>query len=80
MKKETKFDEGWACIDIAEECFEYMSDLEDEETYSSGLLIIEDGKLIDYDGMWALPMVIIQLLEAAGINCDEIKSTLNEKI
>lgn len=63
----------WAKINIGEDSYyEYQEDLDDEETYFEGYLLIEDKVCIDYDGCYELPQLVKNLLTANGINCSEI--------
>lgn len=43
-----------------------------EEFYAEGGLNIEDGILIDYDGVFVLPIGILKALENLGIDVSEI--------
>ena len=44
-----------------------------DEWYAEGGLRFEDGKLVDYDGVFALPVCIIQRLQNMGIDTSEVE-------
>lgn len=61
----------WAKIN--EDCtWEYQSDVEDEESYISGIIILDDDErtVIDYDGCYELPEMVLNLLEDAEYYID----------
>ena len=35
-------------------------------------LIFEERRVVDYDGVFSLPMQAVKLLESAGYNCSEV--------
>lgn len=74
MEKEiTTAQNEWAKIDIQEiSYYEYQEDLDDEETYFEGNLIIEDNVCTNYDGCYELPQLVRNLLTANGIDCSEL--------
>lgn len=41
------------------------------EDGGSGGLWFHDGCLVDYDGVYELPIEIVEALESLGFNCDE---------
>lgn len=43
-----------------------------EDFYTEGGLTVEDGILIDYDGVFALPVGILKALESLGVDVSEI--------
>lgn len=43
-----------------------------EDFYAEGMLIVENGKLIDYDGVFALPVGILKALRSLNIDVSEI--------
>ena len=43
-----------------------------EEFYSEGMLVVEDGILIDYDGVFELPAGILKALKSLGVDTSEI--------
>ena len=54
----------WAKIDLSDGDWEYQEDIDDDETYENGLLIIDDhGVIIDYDGCYELPKEVLDLIE-----------------
>lgn len=54
--------------------FEIMS--EDEEHYAEGSLGIENGELLDYDGVFCLPAEILYMLRREGIDVAEMQESL----
>lgn len=45
-------------------CFEVY---QDEGGYADGMLWIEDGEVTDYDGIYALPVVVVDWLTDHGV-------------
>lgn len=43
-----------------------------------GGLWMDQGELIDYDGVYMLPAEVLEVLERAGVNCDEIRKSLED--
>jgi hypothetical protein len=43
-----------------------------------GGLWMDSGELIDYDGVYMLPAEVLEVLERAGVNCDEIRQSLED--
>lgn len=82
MVVEKKFPYGnarqneWARIDLPDigdyGSWEHMSDEDDDETYFEGGLWFEGKTLVDYDGCYELPQVVITILEDEGFDCSEI--------
>lgn len=60
----------WAKLNLKDECWEYQADLNDEETYDEGEIIIEDGIIIDYDGCYELPKLIQEIIKKNNIEND----------
>ena len=61
----------WASIELSNEeptSFEYMSDENDDESYVEGSLIIDNGTLIDYDGVYELPRLVKDLITEQGFS------------
>jgi len=58
-------------------CFE-VSDIETggNNIYEEGSLIFEGNELVDYDGVYGLPMAVINILENKGYDIAHIKETL----
>lgn len=74
---EFKFDSGaWVSVhkggDTCEGSWEYQSDEDDGETYLNGMLWIEDGVVVDYDGCFELPEEVKIALEELGIRTDQL--------
>lgn len=44
-----------------------------DEWYAEGGLRFMDGKLVDYDGVFALPVCIINKLQEMGIDTSEVE-------
>ena len=51
---------------------------QNDDYYTSGMLIIESGELVDYDGVAELPMCVTLVLRALGWTVDPIMYTENE--
>jgi hypothetical protein len=39
---------------------------------------MDSGELIDYDGVYMLPAEVLEVLERAGVNCDEVRQSLED--
>ena len=52
-------------------CFD-SDGYEIEEFFVEGSLIVEDGVLLDYDGLFSLPLGIFKALESLGIDTSEM--------
>lgn len=53
--------EEWVAIDKSEGLWEYQEG-DDEESYLSGGFVVDGGTVIDYDGCFELPNVVILAL------------------
>lgn len=68
MAHEKRNEAEWASVSEDFDEFEYMADENDGETYFSGCLFIDDDTLIDYDGCFALPELVLSILREQGID------------
>lgn len=61
------FDNGaWVSIDDEGLDWEYMSDADNEDSYCSGMLIWDNGAIVDFDGVFELPLAVKLALFEAG--------------
>ena len=65
--------ESWVRINENEECYEYQSDPNDEETYFEGYLEFDEDKttLEGYDGCYELPEEVIMACKELGLQISE---------
>lgn len=49
-----------------------------DDWYAEGGLWFKNGELTDYDGVFSLPMFVLDKLQEMGINVDEMRETLND--
>ena len=73
------YDNGeWVCIDENEQGWEYQPN-NDPETYVSGSFTLDeyaDKKVIDYDGCFELPQMVIAALTELGYDTEEVDPTV----
>lgn len=62
----------YAMIDVAAEMFEYMEDVNCEESYLSGCFSTEENKVVDYDGCYELPKAVAKLFVLIGYDISEL--------
>lgn len=66
---EFKFDSGeW--VSISEGGWEYQEDEDDEDSYSEGGLWFENRELVDFDGAFELPKLVIFALKKLRYKID----------
>ena len=53
--------EEWVAIDNGEGLWEYQ-EYDDEESYLSGMFVVDGGVVIDYDGCYELPKAVTMAL------------------
>ena len=72
-----KNDHGGTTVICCPFCFE-VSDIKTggNNIYEEGSLIFERNELVDYDGVFGLPMAVINILECRGFDVAHIKETL----
>jgi hypothetical protein len=77
-RAEFTFDNGaWVNVDCsAEPCgngyWEYQSDADDEETYSSGSLFFQNKELVDYDGCFVIPREVVMAVMELGFSITNV--------
>jgi len=72
MNVEVEVESDWGCFEIADE------GTWGEQFYAEGELEIANGVLYGYDGIFALPDYIIDILKELNINTEQIENDLYE--
>lgn len=62
-------DESWVAITPGSHCWEYEKN-NDDDTYVSGNFVTDGNTVIDYDGIYDLPVAVILALSALGYDID----------
>lgn len=62
-------DESWVAITPGSHCWEYEEN-NDDDTYVSGNFVTDGNTVIDYDGIYDLPVAVILALSALGYDID----------
>lgn len=62
----------YAMIDLGVGTFEYMEDVNCEESYLSGCFSLDENKVVDYDGCFELPRAVANLFVLIGYDISEL--------
>lgn len=62
----------YAMIDLGVGTFEYMEDVNCEESYLSGCFSLDENKVVDYDGCFELPRAVAKLFVLIGYDISEL--------
>lgn len=62
-------DESWVAITPGSHCWEYEKN-KDDDTYVSGSYVTDGSVVIDYDGIYELPVAVILALSDMGFDID----------
>lgn len=65
MTDEIKLGKEWAKIDVTDDdCIWEYQDEDEEDSYVSGTFVLEGETVIDYDGVFDLPLLVRTLLSS----------------